>query len=134
MHSVTLPVYFTQEFKSKSPKTFLVSLNWYRNAHYFQQNLVKRHYHEILHLLLKDVKPITGKYVVEYTYYYKTKTSDMPNVTPMCSKWLNDALQHLKLVENDNVQYLVEEVHRVGGYDKDNPRCEILIKESNEQD
>ena len=47
----------------------------------------------------------------------------------MTSKWVNDTLQELKLVPNDNVQYLVQELHKVAGQDKENPRIEITIKE-----
>ena len=47
----------------------------------------------------------------------------------MCSKWVNDTLQDLKLVENDNVKYLVEEVHRVVDQDRINPRCIVIIEE-----
>ena len=124
----SLPVYYTQTFKTKSDKTFLVSLNWYRNAHYFIQNDVKRFYHDTIENLVKDYPVLTGRYKVTYTYFFRNKTSDLPNVTPMTSKWVNDTLQSLKLVANDNVQYLVQEIHNVGEQDRDNPRVEVLIE------
>lgn len=127
MH-VTLPVYYTQSFKTKPDTTFLVSLNWYRNAHYHIQNQVKKFYQSLIEDVLQDSAPLTTPYKVTYTYHYRNKSSDLSNVTPMTSKWVNDALQSLKLVPNDNVQYLVEELHKVGDHDSINPRVEVLIE------
>jgi Holliday junction resolvase RusA-like endonuclease len=106
----------------------LVSLNWYRNAHYHVQNAVKKYFHELIEKQLDCNISIPGEYQITYTYFYKNSSSDMTNVTPMCSKWINDALQALGVVINDNVQYLVKEVHLVAGVDKENPRCEIIIE------
>ena len=83
---------------------------------------------------VKDKAPIVTSYSVTYEYYYKNKTSDLPNVTTMTSKWVNDTLQELKLVPNDNVQYLVQELHKVAGKDAINPRVEITIKDTNIND
>lgn len=68
------------------------------------------------------------KYQVTYRYFFKNKTSDLPNVTPMCSKWFNDVLQE-HWVANDNVQYLIREIHEVAEQDISNPRCEIILEE-----
>ena len=125
--TISIPVYYTQEFKTKPSKTFLVSLNWYRNAHHFQQNLVKHHFHEILHNLLKNTEFNLEQYKVDYTYHYKSKTSDLPNVGPMASKWFNDYLQESGKIKNDNVQFLLEEHYYVGTHDRDNPRIDITI-------
>ena len=128
MIHLTVPVYFTQEFKTKPAKTLFIGLNWYRNAHYFAQNAVKAHMSELILNQLKDnTYAITGKYSVDYIYYYKSLVSDMSNVTPMVSKWVNDCLQEAKLVPNDNVKYLVRELHIVGGQDRDNPRVEVIV-------
>ena len=131
MLNITLPVYFTRHYKNKDDKTFLVSLNWFRNAVFHEQNKVKRFYHTIITEQLGDVnqyEPLT-QYKVTYNYYYKNSTSDLSNVTTMCSKWVNDTLQELKLIQNDNVKFLLEETHRVAGKDTTNPRVEISIKE-----
>lgn len=127
MH-IVLPVYYTQTFKTKPDKTFLVSMNWYRNAHYIIQNSVKKYYHDIIEKSIENYTPLTGQYKVTYTYYYRNKSSDLSNVTPMTSKWVNDSLQTLGFVANDNVQYLVEELHKVGEHDSLNPRVEVLIE------
>ena len=134
MIKLSIPVYFTNTFKTKPDKTFLVSLNWYRNANYHEQNKVKVHMSDLIANQLNPFDVLEGKYQVIYTYHYKNPSSDMPNVTPMASKWLNDTLQESGIVKNDNVQFLVEEIHRVGTKDTINPRVEITIKDTNIND
>lgn len=131
MITLILPVYYTKILKTKPNKTFLVSLNWYRNAFYQEQNKVKIYFQELIKDQLQGIVPISGQYRVTYKYFYKNATSDLPNVTPMCSKWVNDTLQDLKLVTNDNVKYLIEEIHQVVEQDRENPRCIVIIETFN---
>lgn len=127
---ITIPVYFTFERKLKKSTTSLISLNWYRNAYHFDQNKVKQFMHKEI---LPQLSGSTYKqYEVLYVYYYKSKTSDLGNVTAMASKWLNDTLKESSAIEDDNVQYLLAEYHLVGTMDKDNPRVEVYIKEMTE--
>jgi TorA maturation chaperone TorD len=130
MFNIAIPVYYTLERKRKEDKTFLVSLNWYRNAHYHEQNKVKKYYTELITTLIGPLPIIKKSYEVEYRYYYKNPSSDLPNVTPMASKWLNDVLQSVGKVTNDNVKYLIKETHMVVEQDKENPRVEITILEA----
>lgn len=123
----SLPVYYTRTYVRKSSKTFLVSLNWYRNAHYTEQNTVKAYYTEFITPLVAPLSPIQGSYGVTYKYYYKNPSSDLGNVASMTSKWLNDVLQAEGKVINDNVKHLVSETFLVGGQDKENPRCHVTI-------
>lgn len=114
-------------------KTILANMNWYRNAHYLEQNDIKKIYFDLIQEQFRD-KTINRmlvdiKYEVHYKLFYKSSVCDMPNITSMMSKFVNDAIQELGLVKNDNVKFLVREVHEVGGLDKQNPRCEIIIKE-----
>jgi hypothetical protein len=125
---ITIPVYFTRVYKTKPSKTLLVSLNWYRNAFYFEQNEVKKYFHGLIKdQLTGNTVLIPSKYKVSYSYYYKNAASDLANVTPMCSKWVNDVLQELGIVQNDNVKFLVEETHKAVAQDKENPRVTIQI-------
>lgn len=117
-------------------KTILVNMNWYRNAHHIEQNDVKKFYSELIESIF-EMKSINRslvdfKYEVHYKLYYRSTMCDMPNITAMMSKFVNDTIQELGLVKNDNVKFLVREVHQVAGIDKDNPRCEITIKEVKE--
>lgn len=127
MIKVTLPVYYELVYKTKPNKTLLVGLNMYRNAHFHLQNKVKQHYAAIVTNQVTGSTPIVGRFRVSYTYYYKSSVSDLGNVCSLSSKVLLDALQELNLIQQDNVQYCIEEVYRVGGLDKLNPRVEILL-------
>jgi hypothetical protein len=126
---ITVPVYYTQTFKTKKDKTFLVGMNWYRNAFYHIQNEVKQCYHSIISTSLADQHQQFSQYKVTYIYHYKSKISDLSNVCSMMSKFFNDTLQTLEIVPNDNVQFCKEEHFIAGNFDKSNPRVEIYIEE-----
>lgn len=129
MIKFNLPVYYTNTYKTKPDKTFLLSLNWFRNAYYHEQNKVKAHMEELVHNQLKDIPFSYNAYKVSYTYNYKNAASDLSNVAPMTSKWVNDYLQSAGRVANDNVKHLKEEHFYVGIQSKGNPTMEITIEE-----
>ena len=124
---ITIPVYYTQILKTKPNRTFLLSLNWYRNAPYFLQNTVKQSMTAIIVPQLIELPAMTGKYKVTYNYYYKNSASDLSNVGPLASKWLLDVAQSIGTVQQDNVKYLVQETYTVIAQDRDNPRIEATI-------
>ena len=131
-----IPCYYTQTFKTKADKTFLVNLNWYRNAHHFIKNEVKKAYNELIITYLKDndIKPIKGKYELAFEYYYKNAVSDLDNVCAMANKHCNDAFQAYGLVENDNVKHCVKSAYYVKTQDKENPRIEVYVRAIPEKD
>ena len=101
------------------------------NAHFFTSNKVKQ---EVEDIIIKQISPnVTfDQYQVAYTYYYKSIISDLPNVTALGSKFLNDALKKAGVIKDDNVQYLKHESYSVGHQDKKNPRIEVTIGEYDE--
>lgn len=128
MIKLSLPVYYTHHYKTKPSKTFLVNMNWYRNAFHHEQNEVKHHYNTLVADLLPTPCETMLQYKVSYTYHFKSKVSDLSNTCSMISKFLNDSLQEIGIVQNDNVQFLLEEHSYVGDYDKHFPRCDITIE------
>jgi hypothetical protein len=126
MNQVTLPIYYTEHFKTKPSKTFLMSLNWYRNAFYHQQAKVKRDYHELISNFNLKLD-IDSPYKLHLTLYYKNKNSDGANIAPLIEKFFLDAIQDLKIVKNDTVMYHLGTTWEVGGEDKENPRCEVVL-------
>ena len=127
---LTIPCYYTQTFKTKADKTFLVNMNWYRNAHHFIKNTVKQYYNTFIMDQLRTINaaPIKGPYELAFKYYYKSVVSDLDNVAGLANKHFNDAAQAYGLVENDNVKFCKKSCYFVGGQDKDNPRIEIYVR------
>ena len=122
----TLPIYYTQEFKTKDDKTFLLGMNWYRNAHYHIQNKVKQDLEASLLKQFEQVGPILGPYKVHYTVYYKNPSCDGANIVALSEKFFLDALQ-VDLVRQDSVRHHLGSTWVIGGCDKLNPRVEINI-------
>lgn len=101
------------------------------NAHFFTSNKVKKEVQEII-LSQLPLNISFTTYQVTYKYYYKSKVSDLPNVTALASKFLNDSLKEAAIVPDDNINFLKKETCIIGGYDKKNPRIEVIIGEYNE--
>ncbi len=124
-----LPVYYTQEFKTKPSKTFLVGLNWERNAHYFIKSRVKREYHDLVYNQIQAPNSSVDKFLVHTTIYWKNSNSDPRNVAPLIEKYVLDALQIHNVLTNDSAKFDMGGTFTNGGQDKDNPRCVIKIEE-----
>ena len=127
---ITIPCYYTQTFKTKKDKTFLVGMNWYRNAHHFIKNEVKTYYTDMIlgELRAQNAEPIKGSYELAFEYYYKSAVSDLGNVCGLASKHANDAFEKYGLIENDNVKFCKRECYYVADKDTDNPRVVIHIR------
>lgn len=121
----SVPVYY----ELTRDKTVLVGLNFDRSkAHFHTKNKIKKYYHQLVADKLKEFEPITGKYRLHYTYYYKNVSTDVSNVTAMIEKYVLDGLQVCGIISNDSVKHHIGSCTDVGGQDKDNPRVEITIR------
>ena len=117
-----LEVYYTKN------KKFILNLNNYRNAHYrilsnakkiYADNLVDRISHP------KYEEPV----VLTYTYYAKSKRRlDVSNPCSIIDKFTCDALVKAGVLEDDSSKQIKQVIYKYGGIDKDNPRCELVIK------
>lgn len=132
---IVIPCYYTQTFKTKPSKTFLVGMNWYRTAHHFIKNEVKIWFTDNILEQLRYMKavPIKGHYEIAFQYYYKNPTSDLGNVCSLASKHANDAFEKFGLIENDNVKHCIKECYYVAEQDKDNPRVEVFVRAVKEE-
>ena len=130
---LVLPVYYTKIFATKPSKTFLIGMNWLRQAHRYLQNEVKQKYSDLITpMLVASNYKIEGQYEVAYKYYYKSKTSDLLNCGALISKYLLDSLQKSGVVQEDNVQWCVKECFYVAIQDRTHPRMEVFIREIKE--
>lgn len=131
MITITLPIYYIQTYKTKPDKTFLVGLNWERNAHYHIKAEVKRYYHNLISNQLTTTTKL-AKFTTQTTLYYKSPVCDPRNIISMMDKYLLDGLQECNLLTNDNVKYDMGSIVNPSIQDKTNPRVEITVKEYND--
>jgi len=127
--NLTLPIYYTKTYKTKKDKTFLVGLNWYRDANHFIQNEVKKHYHSLVENQ-KVEESYPGAYSLWIKLYYKNPIADGHNIVAVVEKFVLDALQGCSVTKNDNVRTHLGTFWFVDEQDKDNPRVEITITEA----
>ena len=117
-----LEVYYSKN------KKFILNLNNYRNAHYrilsnakkiYAENLVDRISHP------KYDEPV----VLTYTYYAKSRRRlDVSNPCSIIDKFTCDALVKAGVLEDDSSKQIKQVIYKYGGIDKENPRCELVIK------
>jgi hypothetical protein len=124
---IILPIHYEQKFKTKKSKTFLVGLNWYRNAHHRISNVVKIHYHELVAEQVKDKK--FKKIRLEYDVYVARNGTDGHNIRSVIEKFFLDGLVDHGSIPDDNTQEYVMRDSTRYFIDKQNPRIEINIIE-----
>lgn len=127
--TVILPIYYTQEFKTKANKTSLVGMNLYRNAHHFLQNNMKKHFQDLVIEQLPSVVEVIQQFTVTYKLYYKSPVCDASNIVALIEKFYLDAIKEHGLIIDDNVNYHISSSWQVIAQDKTNPRIEVTIKE-----
>lgn len=133
MIKLELPIYqeiTTGRGENKKKKSVLISMNGYRNWHYQTECKMKHIYTDLVKTRLKHVKFSSKGFIrVSYNLYYKNSRMDLMNVISIIDKYLMDALQEMKIIDNDNVKNYIECISRVAGEDKLNPRVEIIVEE-----
>ena len=129
MISLELPIYYTFERKTKKDNKILVGMNWYRNAHYRNSNLVKQHYHKLIYSKVTQSQKLKDKYMVSYMLYPSNSNCDLMNVVSVIDKFLNDALQDSGVIVNDNIKFYKHMIATAKEVDKLNPRIEIIVEE-----
>jgi len=119
-----LPIYYTIVKKTKANKTFLVNMNWYRNAHFQVLNKVKIYYHQ---LIKEQYDGNTfNKVSVHYKIYAKRRGTDGGNIRSIIEKFALDGLVEVGALPDDSIDYVSEDRSEYF-YDKDNPRAEVYL-------
>ncbi len=82
----TVPIYYTNKFKTKKNKNILIGMNWYRGAHFILSNKIKQYY--------KTLIPVTDKKfaqaTIHYDIYIKRKGTDGGNIRSVIEKFVLD--------------------------------------------
>lgn len=127
MVSFTVPIYWTKHFKTKPSKTVLVGMNYYRNAHHFDQNNLKKYFHDLIGEQIQTSKPITSPFEVSISLYYKNTNCDPSNIISLIEKFSLDALQEYNIISNDTVLHHKGTQWSVVEQNKENPRCIVSV-------
>jgi len=103
MIKLTFPIYYTQEFKTKKPKTFLLGLNWYRNSKFTKIRII-------------------------YKVYAGRNGTDGHNIRAVMEKFICDGLVECGALPDDSIEYLRgdESYYFIS---KENPRIEVEIEQ-----
>lgn len=112
-----------------SKKVFRLNLNEYRNAHYHVLNQAKINYKSHMSEQISKL-PKMSKIGVEYRLFVGSRRRcDVMNICSIVDKFFCDALTELGKIMDDDYDHLPAINYRFGGYDKNNPRVEIIIEE-----
>lgn len=125
-NKIELPIYWTQEFKRKPPKTVLVGMNWYRNAHFYQKNAIKQHFHDLVIEQSSNLDSFS-KFKLHLELYYKSSNCDGANIVALIEKFALDAFQEINVITNDNVNFHLGSSWEIVEQDKQNPRCLVSL-------
>jgi hypothetical protein len=115
--------------KSANGKLYPINMNWYRVAHYNNQNAVKIKYKELIKEQIgHDWDLAFEKPYVEFHFYANdNRRQDLRNWTNIAEKFGMDALTELWVIPDDNTSYITETRDVYRGVDKGNGRVEIII-------
>lgn len=121
---ITLPIYYTFQYRTKKDKVVLVGMNAYRNWHHNISNKVKAHYHELVKELVgnKKFKQISPR----YTVFVSRKNTDGHNIRAVIEKFFLDGLVECGALPDDSIDYVLGDSSSYK-QDKLNPRIEIEI-------
>lgn len=119
---VTLPIYWQRTKKTVD----LLSLNNYRNWHYFTSNKFKEVFTGLSQEQFQGFTAIEGQYKVHSKLYYKRANCDASNIIPVVEKVVLDSLVAAGLLPGDSVKHHVSASWEVEK-DADNPRCVTTI-------
>ena len=122
--------------KTKASKKVSINLNTYRNLHFLVNNQCKKIAKDNIENYLKD----TGQSGIIFTqpvdttfklYKESKRKVDKSNVYAVATKYFYDALVELGILQDDNDEFIKEEVMLETEYDKNNPRIVMTFKERN---
>jgi len=109
-------------------KKFILNLNNYRNAYFRILSMAKKSYTDSLMPELTDLPHFTEPVSLTYTYFAKTKRRiDISNPCSIIDKFACDALVKSGILKDDSYEHVNQVIYKFGGFDKENPRCELTV-------
>ena len=125
IYIINLP-YFITIGKKRHP----CNLNSYRNSHYRITNAMKKKFKELIREQVEKLPRFEKPIKIHYKIFYENnRLFDIDNIVSIVSKFSQDALTELDVIEDDNYKNIIQITGTFGGVDRDNPRIEMRIKE-----
>jgi Holliday junction resolvase RusA-like endonuclease len=122
----TVPLYLTRGKRKK--KNYWLTQNNYRNWQFHLSNDLKKQFKEEISIPELDT-PLAGA-KIKYVFYFPThQRRDIGNMLAVVSKFTEDALVAAGIIKDDDYTILKKISGEYGGYDKNNPRCEVTVEE-----
>ena len=119
-----VPLYLTTGVRK--PKNNWLNINNYRNWHCQVSNNLKKLFCETIDV--SHLPKVDGQMSISYVFFYPDKSRrDIDNSLGCIAKFTADALIHYGVIEDDNHNIVTSITGSFGGYDPDNPRCEVTI-------
>ena len=114
----------------RKKRTHYINLNNYRNWQFQVSNQLKKQFKIEVASAIRELKPVKSTCEITYSIYYPTRRLfDLDNIGSVISKFTMDALTEYDILEDDNYTIVTKITFKLGGIDKENPRCEVAIKE-----
>lgn len=125
---ISMPLYIKMGIRK--PKKYYINLNNYRNWHYQVSNNLKASYKAIL---APKVRGMTfGMLALSFTLHRGDKRRvDRSNILSIHEKFFCDALVECSCIKDDCDEFLESSHYYTGSIDKDNPRVDIELLETN---
>lgn len=127
MWSVSVPTYL--EFGKRKIRKVPLNLNQYRNASHFLLNDMKIKFAEIVAPRIVHVPSIQKVRLSYWLYVPSQRELDINNVVCIVDKFFQDVLVAEGKIPDDNFKHVLGTASGFGGFDKSNPRVDILIED-----
>lgn len=109
-------------------KFFHLNLNPYRNANHFTLDRAKKEFFNLVKGRLRGV-PKLDRVALEYVLYPGTaQLCDVNNICTIVDKFFSDTLVTMRVIEDDNYNFIADSRFRFGAIDRVNPRVDVIIR------
>lgn len=124
---IVSPIYISLPRKKGGSKKISLNINWYRNAHYRENNAVKTQYRHMMAPQLQRLPKIKKMPISFHMTLFPSCQCDGANVIAIVDKFFADAFVCYTNLPDDNLKFITSGSWEFGGFDKKNPRCEIEV-------
>ena len=132
MLKIICPLYIEIPRKTKANKKYYLNLNNYRNWNFIVSNNIKKAFKEKIKTQINEVKEQLywlSINLIYQLYYWDNRVRDKGNVLSVIQKFFLDALVEYWALQDDNDEYIWDELFKKPLYDKWKGRVEIIIQE-----